>query len=510
MGLSAINTNIIALQTQNNLMNSQASLSTSIQRLSSGLRVNSASDDPAGLAIASRMSSQLSGLNAASQNASNGVSMLQTADGGLASTTQLLQTMRSLAVQAANGTNSTTDLASLQAQITQLQAQVQQVASTTQYNGINLLDGTLSNLQFQTGANAGQTISFGISSAQQTALGNNVVSLTGGAGQAGGDSITEAGVVSSSVSAVNNVQAQTLTIQGNGTTSTVSIVASASAQTIATAVNNLTTTTGVKAVASTTATLAFTAAGTQSFTINGIAVNSSYSVSSGYGDAVNAINAQTGNTGVTASLSSAGITLTNSTGADLAVANTGTNNITLAGTVNTGTQAAPVFTAGTAVTLSSAASTTNTSVVGGNLTFSSQSGFAMTTSVGTASTGGLFGVVTANGSTLNTVGGINVSTLSSSGAPIGANAALNIIDSAIAQVNTSRGKLGALQNRFTATVSNLQTAALNLTSSLSTVQDADFAKETSNLSRSQILQQAGTAMLAQANSLPNGVLALLR
>ncbi|PRC91487.1 flagellin [Solimicrobium silvestre] len=508
--LDAINTNIIALQTEDNLNKSQMSLSTSIQRLSSGLRINSATDDPAGLAIASRMSSQLSGLDQAAQNASTGISMLQTADGGLATTNSLLQSMRSLAVEAANGTNSTTDLASLQVQITQLQAELQQVSTTTQYNGINLIDGSLSNLQFQVGANAGQTISFGIGNAQQTALGNNVVSLTGGAGVAAGDAITEAGVVSSSVSAVNNVQLQTLTVQGNGTTQTISVAISSSAQSIATSINNLTSSTGITANATTTATLAFVTAGTQTFNIDGVGINASYSVSSGYSAAVNAINLQTGNTGVTASLTAAGITLSNTNGADIAVTNTGTNNLTLAGTVNTGTQAAPVFTAGAAVTLSSAASTTTTAVVGGNITFASQGGFAITTSVGTAATGGLFSVVTANGSTLNTVGSINLTTVSGNGTPTGANSALDIIDAAIAQINTSRASLGSLENRFTAAGSNLQTASLNLSSSLSTEQDTNFAAETTNLSRGQILQQAGTAMLAQANSLPNGVLALLR
>ncbi len=502
--MAVINTNLIALQTQNTLENTQSSLATSIQRLSSGLKINSAKDDPAGLAIASRMTSQQEGTNQAAANASQGISMVQTADAALAQSTKALQTMRSLAVEAANGTNSASDLAALQAQVTELQAHVQQIATTTQYNGINLLDGSLSNLQFQVGANAGQSISIGIGNAQQTALGNNMISLTGGAGNAAGTSITEAGVVSSSVSAVNNVTAQTLTIQGNGTTQTVSVVVGESAQSIAAAFNNLTTSTGVTARASTTATMTFASAGTQSFTINGIAVNASYSSSSGYESAVNAINQQTGNTGVTASLSSGGITLTNSTGADIAVSNIGTNNITVAGTVNTGTQSAPVFTAGTAVTLSSATSTTTTAVIGGNIQFGSQSGFAITTTVGSASTGGLFDVQTANGSTLNTVGSINITST------VGATNALDIIDAAIAQVNTSRGLLGALQNRFTATVSSLQTASLNLASSRSTIEDTDFATETTNLSTAQILQQAGTAMLAQANQIPSGVLALLR
>jgi len=504
-----INTNLIALETQSNLNNTQNALALSIQRLSSGLKINSAQDDPAGLAIASRMTSQLNGLGQASSNASEGISMLQTADGGLASSSKLLQKMRTLVVQAANGTNSTTDLASIQAQITQLQANIQQVATQTQYNGINLLDGSLANLQFQVGANSGQIISFGLGNAQQNALGNNVVSLTGKAGNASGSAITEA-ATAAAAPVVNNVVAQTLTVQGDGAVKTVTVTAGESAQSIAAAFNNVTASTGVTAVASTTATLAFTTAGTQSFTINGVQITSSWS--SDYTAAVNAINQQTGNTGVTASLNGAnGITLSNSTGADIAVTNTSaTNTLSFAGTVNTGTQAAPVIGPGAAVTLAVAgAGSLSSSVVGGNIQFNSQSGFAITSSVAT-SNGLLADNSGANGSTLNTVGSINVTTLSANGSPIGANNALNIIDGAIGQINTMRGLTGALQNRFTATVSNLDTASLNLSSSLSAVQDTDFASETTSLSRNSILQEAGIGMLAQANQQPSSVLALLR
>jgi len=508
--MSSINTNLIALDTQNNLKNSQSALATAIQRLSTGLKINSAKDDPAGLAIASRMKAQLGGLTQAASNASEGISMLQTAEGGLAESTKLLIQMRDKVVQAANGTNSATDRASLQVEITQLKAEFNRIANTTQYNGINLLDGSLSNVQFQVGANAGQTISFGIANAQQNALGNNAVSLTGAAGHTAGSAITEAGTLGTAAGAVNNVKAQILSVQGSGTTQTINIADSATALTVAAAFNSATSSTGITATASTTAALAFTTAGTQSFTINGQQVTTSWS--SDYTSAVNAINQQTGVTGVTASLNGvAGITLSNITGANIAVANTSAvNTLTLAGTVNTGTQAAPVMTAGTAVTLTTTATAaTVAAVVGGNLQFSSQSGFAVTSDTAAA---GLFGVAAgaANGSTLNAVGIIDVTTLSSNGTPVGANNALNIIDAALGQMNTSRGLLGSLQNRFTAAVSSLTTAATNLTSSLSTVQDADFAQETTDLSIAQILQQAGTAMLAQANQLPSGVLALLR
>ena len=503
----AINTNIIAMQTQNNLQNSQSSLANSIQRLSSGLRINSAQDDPAGLAIAARMTSQLNGLNQAGNNANTGVSMLQTADGGLASTTSLLQSMRGLAVEAANGTNSTTDLASLQAQITQLQAQVQQIATTTQYNGINLVDGSLSNLQFQVGANAGQTINFGIANAQQTAIGNNSVALNGVAGNTAGSAISDVGAAALVGAEVNNLQATTLSISGNGQNYVVGggggIAVGASAQTVAAAVNSGSATTGVTASASTQAVLSLTASGNVNFSIVGTAtanISASYSASAGYASLVSAINQQTGNTGVTAAIGQGGVVLSNSTGANIDIRNTGAAaNIKLAGF----TSAGAVDTTNQ-VTLAAAGGTSG-AVVGGTLQFNSSNGFSVTDSVGT----GLFSATGTTGSTLGSVGSVNVTTVTN-GIPTGANAALLIIDAAINNINASRANIGALQNRFTASARNLQTSSLNLASSLSTQQDTNFATETTNLSRSQILQQAGTAMLAQANSLPNGVLALLR
>src|SRR5512135_1933827 len=171
-----INTNIASLYAQNNVANSQNALATSIQRLSSGLRINSAKDDAAGMAIAARMTSQIGGLTQAAQNANDGISMAQTAEGALAQVVNDLQTMRNLAVQAANGTNSASDRASLQSNIAQLQNDISQIAANTQYNGLNLLDGSLSNVQFQTGANAGQTINATIGNASANAIGDNTAS----------------------------------------------------------------------------------------------------------------------------------------------------------------------------------------------------------------------------------------------------------------------------------------------------------------------------------------------
>src|SRR5512135_222015 len=176
-----INTNIASLYAQNNVANSQNALALSIQRLSSGLRINSAKDDAAGMAITARMTSQIGGMTQAAQNANDGISLAQTAEGALAQVTNDLQTMRNLAVQAANGTNSAGDRASLQASIAQLQSDISQISANTQYNGLNLLDGSLSNVQFQIGANAGQVINASVGNASANAIGDNYASSATGA-----------------------------------------------------------------------------------------------------------------------------------------------------------------------------------------------------------------------------------------------------------------------------------------------------------------------------------------
>ena len=173
-----INTNVASLNAQRNLTSSQGDLATAMQRLSSGLRINSAKDDAAGLAISDRMTSQIRGLNQAARNANDGISMAQTAEGALQETTNILQRMRELAIQAANDTNSSSDRASLQAEVNQLQQEMTRIASSTSFNNRNVLDGTLNNAQFQVGANANETITFSIPSAQSDDLGINSLKST--------------------------------------------------------------------------------------------------------------------------------------------------------------------------------------------------------------------------------------------------------------------------------------------------------------------------------------------
>jgi len=525
--LDAINTNVLSLQTQNNLAKSQMSVSTSIERLSSGLRINSAQDDPAGLAIANGMQAQLSGLNQASSNASNGVSMLQTADGGYASAGSILQTMRGLAVEAANGSNSSTDLSALQTEMTQLQNEIQQISTTTQYNNVNLLDGTLTSVQFQVGANAGQTINLGLATAQASAIGTNIYD-TNDTSQAGAASAGNTPVIVAAAGALTNgVSNAAIKIVGT-TTQTVTPTAGEQVSAIAASINSVSGQTGVTASANTNALISGFTTGAQSFqlyygessagtvtpgTTNSVSIAATVTTgtgAAGYQGLINQINSYSGTTGVTATYtagvgaSGAGIILNNNTGNDIALSNNASGqSVTVDGlSYSTVPTTNPTSTPTYAIIAGGAVAAGSGTIVGGSLQLTSPNGFSVTGN--TTVLGG-----TPGSSQLAAVNGIDLTQVTN-GQPTGANLALQIIDGAISQIDTARANVGAYQNRFTAAISNLQSASLNLTSSLSTEQDANFASETTNLSRGQILQQAGTAMLAQANSLPNGVLALLR
>ncbi|MES2130098.1 MAG: flagellin [Pseudomonadota bacterium] len=489
-----INTNIASLNSQRNLNVSQGSLATSLQRLSSGLRINSAKDDAAGLAISERFTSQIRGLNQAVRNANDGISLAQTAEGGLQTAGDLLQRVRELAVQSANGSNSTSDRASLQGETLQLTQELNRVANTTQFNGQNVLDGSLTNAQFQVGANANQTISVGIASAKSSDIGNNTVTSQITAGTISSAVIGGAGTLATTL---NNFAAQDLTVAGNGTTALAgtagSLVAGSSAKTIAANVNGVASKTGVSATASTTATVTSVSTGAVSFKLVGsnssaspVTISATVAASSDLSAVAQAVNAQSGTTNITATADKSGnLVLSDNAGNDIKIENiTGLDTATVAG--GDGIASAAVGAAGVAV-------------VGGKVAFDSAQGFTISTSAGTT-----FLTGSSVGSTLNAVSAIDISTTT------GANNALATIDAALTSINNNRASLGAVQNRFASTISNLQTTSENLSAARSRIQDTDFASETANLTRGQILQQAGTAILAQANSLPNGVLALLR
>jgi flagellin len=466
-----INTNIASLVAQNNINKTQNELTQAVTRLSSGLRINSAADDAAGLAISDRMTAQINGLNQAAQNANSGISLAQTADGALSSVSDNLQRIRELAVESANATNSSSDRASLQLEVSQLQAEIDRVATQTQFNGTNLLDGSFTAQQFQVGANAGQTITIaGIASARSSALGQSYGVSASGTTLTAATGITAAGQ---------------FTINGTDIYQGTAITGSAAG--IAAAINKADIT-GVTATANATTSGAgtFTAggAGATTLTINSIAIG--LTLTGGATDLANtlaAINSNSAATGVTAAQNGNGLTLSNVTGANITVAVAGTGALA---NVGLGTNVA-------ATTYSSY-----------NLAYTGTSPLVIAGSVDVAGTTGLANVSTAATATGTSVSAINISTVA------GANAALASIDAALASIDSSRASLGAIQNRFTSTVANVQNSAQNDTSSRSGIMDADFAAETANLSRAQVLQQAGTAMVAQANQMPNQVLKLLQ
>ena len=380
-----INTNVASLNAQRNLNSSQASLATSLQRLSSGLRINSSKDDAAGLAISERMNSQIRGLNQAVRNANDGISVAQTAEGAFGQITQNLQRIRELAVQSRNATNSDDDRKALNTEAQELVSEINRVAQSTAFNGKKLLDGSFGNQVFQVGTGTAST-----------------------------DRIT----VDSTT--MINATAANLGTYARASTTTV-------AATDFTAIN--------------AGDVTITKQGGSVVNLGAIGGSNATERAASFAAAINAVSDQTG-----------------------------------------------VF----------ATLDTNTTV-----TLQSATGFTLG---GTSATAALVGKDGAAFTTSNATGFASLDISTTGGADI----AMNAMDAALTAVNTARAKLGATQSRFESTISNLQTTAENLSAARGRIVDADFAQETANLTRGQILQQAGTAMLAQANSLPQGVLSLLR
>ena len=465
-----INTNIASLNTQRTLNSSQSMQAQALQRLSSGLRINSAKDDAAGLAISERFTSQIRGLNQATRNANDAISLTQTAEGALGSISNNLQRVRELAVQAANATNNASDRQALQDEVSQLVQEIDRVATATQFNGVNLLDGSFSAKAFQVGANVSQTITVDqIASARTSSLGQfrGVVLTNQDIGPASNtpaaQSVTIGGVTTSLGTIANDARALANAINGSG-------------------VAGLSATANVNTVVGQTSAGAPTAAGSSTVDINGtsITIAGTTSLTQNRANAVAAINAQSSVTGVVASDTGSSVTLTAADGRNISVANFAAGGATGATLASYGLAAAGINDASINVTYQAP------STVTGQISW----------------TGGFQPAAANIAATGTALSGINVAT--------DANAAISAVDAALNAVNGQRATLGAIQNRFEATISNLQTSSENLTASRSRIQDADFAEETAKLTRAQILQQAGVAMLAQANALPQNVLALLR
>jgi len=488
---SVINTNIASLNSQRNLNSSQASLSTSLQRLSSGLRINSAKDDAAGLAISDRMSSQIRGMTQATRNANDGVSLAQTAEGALSSSGDILQRIRELAVQSSNATNSASDRQALQTEVTQLSSELNRIAQTTTFNGQALLDGTMGTANFQIGADANQLIS---------ASGANFLTNTYGNNRLAKDQ--------QQVTGATLAQASTVTVAGVRGSEVINTALTDSAKSIAASVNKQTANTGVTASAQTDVNMKLGTSETYSFTLVGdntaagagvtisFSMGGSNTTASDYAAGINAINAQSAKTGVTAQYdqTNGGIKMSHASGADISITNGAAANATLD---LSGYEADGDLLAAAAF---SAAGAGATSIANGRVTFDSESSFAVTD----AGSGFALATATPEASALKSVASLDVTTFE------GSQLAIKIADAALATVNNQRANYGALQSRFSSAISNLSATTENLSSSRSRIVDTDFAAETASLTRGQILQQAGTAMLAQANSLPNGVLSLLR
>ena len=481
-----INTNIMSLNSQRNLNSSQSALQTSLQRLSSGLRINSAKDDAAGLAISERFTSQIRGLDQAIRNANDGISLAQTAEGALSESGNILQRIRELSVQSANATNSASDRQALQAEVSQLVSELDRIASSTEFNGKKLLDGTFGTAIFQVGANANQTIQATTANFRANNFGNYRVEGAGG-----------------SAGSEGRINGERLTVTGSLGAEAVDIAVGSSARDVAETVTTKANSTGVTAFALTEELATFDTAGAYvvsltsdnteaakvAFTISGTQGND------GLAGAVTAFNDLTSKTGVTARISDngEGIILLNSTGNNINIAETESNSNS--GQLMVGSVAirsgAETAEAGEDAELSGI-------VVTGQVTFDSDKSFSVVGDVGETVTN------TTEASVLNSVNNLDVSSVE------GANLALATVDAALNTVNNQRAKFGAIQSRFGSTIANLSTNSENLSAARSRIRDADFAKETAELTRNQILQQAGTAMLAQANVAPQNVLTLLQ
>lgn len=477
-----VNTNIAALNTQKNLNKSSDALSTTMQRLSSGLKINSAKDDAAGLQISNRLTSQINGLDVAVKNSNDGISIAQTAEGAMQESTNILQRMRELALQSANGSNSDEDRSSLQAEYSQLTTELTRIASTTTFGGRNLLDGSFGTSSFQVGANANETINLTLGNVSANKIGSQQASATA--------SITTSGA-QATVSG-------TITVTGGGKTKDVDIAAAASAKDIAKALNG--SVTGLSATASTTAKLSVDTGSTAatsgaSFTINVGTASASIVGAHSTSDLADQLSSNASALGISVNYNedSGELSVTSSSGENISFTNTAAT-----GSV-TGVKVEVQDADGDFGTSTQIASDT---VVRGSVDLNSAKAYSLTDKTGTVAATA-FGSATTK-SELTSITDTDITSAS------GSQDAISVIDKAISNIDAQRADLGAVQNRFDSTVSNLQSISENSTAARSRVQDADFASETAELTKQQTLQQASTAILAQANQLPSAVLSLLQ
>lgn len=478
MALS-VNTNTASLTVQKNLNKASDALSTSMTRLSSGLKINSAKDDAAGLQISNRLTSQINGLSVAVKNANDGISIAQTAEGAMQESTNILQRMRELALQSANGSNSSEDRTSLQSEYSQLTSELTRISTTTTFGGRNLLDGSFGSTAFQIGANANETINVTLGDISASKIGSQQV---------------KSGTIAANDTAV--VGELTFNVTGGGSAKEVKVGAagvSTSAKDVAKALSGAVP--GLSATASTSVSLSVDKASAASF-----------SIKVGDADAVDIIGANSTSEladQLSSNAAALGISVDYDSSKDtLKITSASGENISFgdasAGTTTkyAGLNAAVANGSGTTPALAAVAAAT---VLTGAVQLNSAKAYSVTGDGAAAFLGGATAA-----SKLTSIDKTSITSADN------AQNALAAIDKAISNIDSQRADLGAIQNRFDSTVSNLQSISENSSAARSRVQDADFASETAELTKQQTLQQASTAILSQANQLPSSVLKLLQ
>jgi flagellin len=496
----SINTNVAALSAQRYLSRNQAELTTAMTRLSSGMRINSARDDAAGMTLAERMTTQIRSLNVASRNANDAIALAQTAEAAMGSVASALQRIRELAVQSANASYSDSDRATMNKEARELIEEVKRVSTNTAFNGVNLLDGSFQDQQFQIGANAGQTLNLvALADARVTSLGRSAVALDGSAaGSLLGDAVAASNSATAGSNGVNAVTSLTFT-NPEGTTSPISWASGASAKEIAAAINMKAASLGITATATNSATIgSFSTTGSMSMALNGTTVSANLLSTGDLTPLADAINgAETGVTAVFANPPAKDkLLLTAADGSDIRIENflNGTSTMSVQGSKS----------GATAQTLTSAG--TDSTIVPGTLEVESTKGaLSWAGASDVAALEELFGTGKTTG-----IAGLNTISTLDLGSMTGAVSAIKVVDAALDQISNARGTLGAVQSRMELLIANVEVVSENITSARGRLVDADFAKETAALARVQILQQAGTAMLAQANAMPQQVLQLLK
>jgi len=505
--MTVINSNISALKAQSSSVQNARKMDNAMERLSTGLRINSAKDDAAGLAISTKMTAQINGLNQAIRNANDGLSMVNTIEGSLTQTTGVLQRMRELAVQSSNDSNSVEDRQFIQAEIVQMQNELDRIASQSRYNGTKVLDGGFTNKQLQIGAGSGETIAFNVDSAASSDIG--VYSIR--QGQVGS-------IAADTALPTSTIISDTITVSGFLGDEDVAVGSVDDAYTVAAAVNDQYANTGVTADATTKVLIAdLSAAGTVTFDLTGkndtaVTVSATITDITDLTDLASAFNLQSATTGVTATLSSdkTQLMLTSEDGYNIGLADyTNTDSgatITVQGLEGDATadDAGITTTANgyeAAVTLTDNGN--DSTLIVGDIIFSSTKAFTVDAAAGVNSTTGFVGT-TAVAAELEAVSDVDASTVA------GADSAIRILDGAIAKVSTMRSDLGSIASRLEKTVDSLTASSTNTSAARSRIMDTDYSTETTALSRAQIIAQASTAMLAQANQSTSMVLKLLQ